>query len=500
MTRTLVVAAVAAVPILAASPASAQAIVSKADYSAGTLKIEGRAIWDRPITVDGVVLTTSDAGGNFTISRSGYTPPADCTVDVSDGSLTAAVVRLPNCTPTVQTAAIAPDRAELGPFTAGVTIPSTTVSLVGGIGPTTWQITAGTLPPGLGMYVPQPNTGLPRPITDEQKTYALIQGTPTTPGTSTVTFRVVDANGLTATRTYTITIGAALPLSITPQPWPSLTIDSFSNLWIDGNGGVRPYTWVVTDGALPPGMTLIQDAADGPSVRVGGTPTTAGTYTWTLGLTDVHGATASRTFTATVAEPAAPAPEPTPIPTPEPAPVFLSVQSLSLNPTTVAGGTTSTGTVTLTTAAPAGGTAVILSSRDTAIATVPATVTVPAGATSATFPITTATVTSTTTTAIEATWSGTLVANLTVTAPATATPADTVSIGRAEYDSAKRQLRVDASSSRTGATLQVFDTATNALIGTLSAGTGQFTLANAPQSITVRSSLGGSATRTVTLR
>ena len=52
--------------------------------------------------------------------------------------------------------------------------------------------------------------------------------------------------------------------------------------------------------------------------------------------------------------------------------------SLSLSPTTVAGGATSTGTVRLDNPAPAGGTAVALSSSSTA-ATVPASVTVAAG-------------------------------------------------------------------------------------------------------------------------
>jgi len=69
------------------------------------------------------------------------------------------------------------------------------------------------------------------------------------------------------------------------------------------------------------------------------------------------------------------------------APVLSSV---SLNPTTVTGGTTSTGTVTLTGPAPAGGAVVSLVSSS-ADATVPATVTIAAGATSATFTVTTKT-------------------------------------------------------------------------------------------------------------
>src|SRR5207342_159623 len=62
--------------------------------------------------------------------------------------------------------------------------------------------------------------------------------------------------------------------------------------------------------------------------------------------------------------------------------------SLTLDPGTVTGGADSTGTVTLSAAAPAAGAVVTLRSNKTTAATVPASVTVPAGATTATFPIT----------------------------------------------------------------------------------------------------------------
>ena len=67
-----------------------------------------------------------------------------------------------------------------------------------------------------------------------------------------------------------------------------------------------------------------------------------------------------------------------------------------MNPASLTGGASSTGTVTLTGAAPAGGLAVSLTSSNTAVATVPASVTVAAGANSATFSASTTTVTSTT--------------------------------------------------------------------------------------------------------
>jgi hypothetical protein len=308
-TRTLLVAAVAAIPLLAMSPASATAVVSKAEFGSGTLKLEGSAIWNRPITVDGAVMATSDGGGTFKIAKSGYTPPADCTVDVNDGSARVTTVFLKGCTVTATTtsAALSPDRSELGPFPAGVPLATTILSFPGSIGPDSWQIVAGSLPAGLSLSVPTP-TSRPLPNPPEQLTYAQIFGTPTTPGTSAVTFRATDINGLTATRTYTLTIAAGLPVAITPEPWPLLNAGTFTNLWIDGSGGVLPYSWAVTAGALPPGMTLIQDTTSGPSVRIGGTPTAAGSFTWTLQLTDSHGLTTSREFTATVGAelPAAP--------------------------------------------------------------------------------------------------------------------------------------------------------------------------------------------------
>ena len=499
LTRTLLVAAVAAVPVVAlASPASAMANVTKADFSGGTLTVQGNAIWDRPITVDGVVMGTSDAGGNFTITRSGYVPPADCTVDVNDGSAKPTTVIVKGCTLTTATVAMLPDRAELGPFTVGVQLGSTPVSFPGSIGPDSWQIVAGSLPKGLTMTVPQP-TARPLPNTPEQLTYALISGTPTVAGTGSITFKATDVRGLTSTRTYTVTVDPARPVAITPEPWSPLTVGSSSNLWIDGSGGLTPYSWAVTAGSLPPGTTLIQDAATGPSVRVGGTPTTAGTFSWTLKLTGTQGGTTTRDFTVTVADPAAPAPEPTPAPAPDPAPAFMSIQSFTLNPAAVPGGGAATGTVTVSTPAPAGGTAVILSSSNPQLASVPATVTVPAGATSATFPIATTTVAFDRSATIDATYAGTLQAKLTVTAPV-AVNADTVSIGRAEYDTAKHQLRVDATSSGSGAILRVYFTGTDTLIGTLSGGSGQFTVSVNPVDITVRSSLGGTAARAVTAK
>ncbi len=97
-----------------------------------------------------------------------------------------------------------------------------------------------------------------------------------------------------------------------------------------------------------------------------------------------------------------------------------ALASVTVNPSIVTGGQGTTGTVSLTSAAPAGGVLVSLSSANPA-ATVVNSVTVPAAATSANFPVTTASVSSTTVGNVTASYSGvTKSATLTVNPPAPA--------------------------------------------------------------------------------
>jgi len=91
--------------------------------------------------------------------------------------------------------------------------------------------------------------------------------------------------------------------------------------------------------------------------------------------------------------------------------------SLALNPTSVTGGQSSTGTVTLGSPAPGNG-AVVSLTRSDAAATVPSSVTVPAGATSATFTVTTSAVPASIQVTLFASWGGrTRTASITVLPP-----------------------------------------------------------------------------------
>lgn len=94
------------------------------------------------------------------------------------------------------------------------------------------------------------------------------------------------------------------------------------------------------------------------------------------------------------------------------------LSSLSLNPTSVLGGSSSTGTITLSAPAPASGAIVTLTSSSPSLAPVPSSITVAANATTATFNITTNPVATNTSVTISGTYNAiTRNATFTVTAP-----------------------------------------------------------------------------------
>jgi hypothetical protein len=236
-------------------------------------------------------------------------------------------------------------------------------------------------------------------------------------GQSSATF-TVNTGSVTATRTVTISAslnGTTRSANLTVNPSTGTRLSAvFLNPASVGGG--NPSTGTVTLNAPAPSggaaVTLSSNnaaAAVPASVTVAAGATSATFTVATTSVTAATTATISATFggvlgTATL----------TVTPTGTPSPVTLS--ALSLNPTSVVGGNVSTGTVTLSDVAPTGGAAVALSSNNAA-ATVPASVTVAAGATSATFAVNTSAVSANTTVVIAGTLGVTRSASLTVTPP-----------------------------------------------------------------------------------
>jgi hypothetical protein len=127
------------------------------------------------------------------------------------------------------------------------------------------------------------------------------------------------------------------------------------------------------------------------------------------------------------------------------------------------------------------------------------------------FTVTTGSVSGATTITISAGFGGTTqFAALGINPPASSPPsppssADTVAVQLAEYAVADQLLNVEATSTSASAVLSVLDAATGATVGTLTNNggnrfAGTFSLASSPQQITVKSSLGGSATASVTMK
>jgi hypothetical protein len=205
---------------------------------------------------------------------------------------------------------------------------------------------------------------------------------------------------------------------------------------------------------------------------------------------------ATPTPTPTPAPTPMPVPTPTPTPMPMPAPVL---SSLALNPSSVTGGNSAQGTVTLSGVAPAGGALVSLASSKQLAVPVPSSVTVPVGASSATFNVTTRAAGAATTVNISASYGG-----VTKTTLLNITPAfDTVSITRAVYNVRRKELNITATGTKVGATLKAYVTSTGELIGTLGNDWGgdyslQISRPTNPLNVTVKSSLGGTASRAVT--
>jgi hypothetical protein len=85
---------------------------------------------------------------------------------------------------------------------------------------------------------------------------------------------------LTATKQLSITVNPA-PLAIVTTTLPNGTVQSTYSSTLQASGGTTPYTWSVTVGALPTGLTL--NAATG---QISGVPTTSGTSAFTVTVTD----------------------------------------------------------------------------------------------------------------------------------------------------------------------------------------------------------------------
>lgn len=121
----------------------------------------------------------------------------------------------------------------------------------------------------------------------------VLSGTPTKAGTYTFTVTAKEADGGEASKSFTITVRESL--QITTESLPNATLGLYYNRTLSAN--LTGVTWSLKEGgSLPPGLSLMSYSDYS---RISGTPTTAGTYTFTVVATDGT-QTAERQFTITV--------------------------------------------------------------------------------------------------------------------------------------------------------------------------------------------------------
>jgi hypothetical protein len=115
-------------------------------------------------------------------------------------------------------------------------------------------------------------------------------------GTYTLNARAYDNGGAVVTSSpVTLTVNTP-PLAITTTSLAGGTVGENYSQTLAASGGYPAYTWSISSGSLPKGLSL--NASTG---LLNGTPTAAGTTTFTARVTDSRSTTVTRSFSITVA-------------------------------------------------------------------------------------------------------------------------------------------------------------------------------------------------------
>jgi hypothetical protein len=91
---------------------------------------------------------------------------------------------------------------------------------------------------------------------------------------------------------------APLSVNCLPTTGPTTVGQAWSSICTAANG-TPPYSWSITSGALPAGISGPSPASGG-FTDLGGTPTTPGSYSWVITATDFNGSTATASFGGTL--------------------------------------------------------------------------------------------------------------------------------------------------------------------------------------------------------
>lgn len=151
------------------------------------------------------------------------------------------------------------------------------LTVTGGSTPITWDIVSGSIPTGMV----ETNSLSGRVL--------LIEGIPTAAGNYTVTYKATDSIGNFMQKEFTLKV-----LGITnPTALANYSVGVPYSVQLVGAGGTGPYTFALTDGALPDGLTLTEDGL------ISGTPTVSLGFEPVISITDSTEKVCSKEFTIT---------------------------------------------------------------------------------------------------------------------------------------------------------------------------------------------------------
>lgn len=177
--------------------------------------------------------------------------------------------------------AVGPD--VLAPLQAG-SAHSERLTASGGTGPYSFAVTGGALPRGMDLLAD-----------------GTLVGTPTSVGAFSFVVTATDANGFIGAAGYASMV--ALPtLTLTPTSLDAMTVGTPFSATLQGSGGIAPWTYYTLD-VLPPGLSLSSETG-----AISGTPSEAGSWTFTIRAQDSTTGTGSpyavaQSYSVTVAAP-----------------------------------------------------------------------------------------------------------------------------------------------------------------------------------------------------
>jgi prepilin-type N-terminal cleavage/methylation domain-containing protein len=235
----------------------------------------GPFVWSKSAGTLPANLSLSSAG---VISGTATAAPASFqfTAQVKDanGVIDTQVLTLVvNAAPTISTTTL-PGATQGGAY-------SQPVSVSGGTAGSTWSLASGVLPGTLSLNA---STGV-------------IGGSVAATAVSeTFTIKVTDANGVSATKSLTLTVNA--PPTIVTSTLPSGTRKQSYTGTLTASGGTTPYTWSIVSGTLPTGLSL--NSATGAITGTVNKNATTGPYTITFNVSDANAVNVSKTLTITI--------------------------------------------------------------------------------------------------------------------------------------------------------------------------------------------------------